>query len=207
MNKREYTRAKELIIKEYGIAEYEQNVPVNESAKRLVELRKAYLANKKEIEKTKALAEEIQKIAPRDIKAVPIPERLINTAWLVSFTDTQKAIINQWLLNTEQTSKEIAVAVGSTVQAVNATMSLEAFNILRLRLSVAWMDSLPLKAAKAVDDLLGCDVPNTKFNAAKMTLLHAGIIKQDSIDNTTKNEAALDPETLERLRKLGDQLL
>jgi hypothetical protein len=208
MNKKEYERMKQEVINQLGKPEYDLSVPVNESAKKLEELKNAFIKSQAEAKKTKELAKHLKKLAPSDIKMVRLPEELLRSEWLVSFTENQRAIIKQWMTNVKQTSKEIADAVNTTVPAVNATKSLEAFKMLRGYLSIAHLDLMSFEAISRAHELLYSKNESVSKDVAFKLLINAGWLKQDSVEQIIKTDkTVLDKDLQEKYKALGDQIL
>lgn len=208
MNKKEYEALKLAVIKEFGPAEYDMGIPANDSAKRLAELKQGYIKAKDEVKKTKKLAEQINKLSPNDITGCYYPEELLRPEWLVSFSEVQRAIVKQWMKGIDQTAKEIAEAANTTVPAVNATKSLEAFKMLRAYLNTAFKDQLPFPALFKLKQLLHSENESVAKDVAKMILLDAGLFKPDSIEQVIKTDKTVLYKDLQAKLKLeGDAIL
>jgi hypothetical protein len=209
MNKEEHDKQKELIISQYGKPEWDMGDPVNESAKKLVELRQSYAKAKSDINKTKRLAENVKELTSSlpQLKNVVIPDEIIRNEWLITFNELQKQIVTQWSKNIKQNVSEIAIACKCTNQQVKQTLGLEAFQHLRSKLANAYKDLLPLEASAALRDCLYSQTENVRFNAIKMVLVDAGIYKDQNSEPIKPVESVLDKETQEKLRKLGDHLI
>jgi hypothetical protein len=210
MTKTEYTKLKAEIVKQYGQPVYELNQAINESARKLVEVKLAYLKEKHEVEKTRQLIKDVKQIAiPTESDFIAVPEELLKESWLSPFDEGQRQLIRLWLSDISQTAKALAEATGQDIKAVRATMSSEAFKLLRGHLALAYKGLLPLEASAALRGLLKCKTENVVLQAAKLVLIDAGLYKGESLDitNNKPKEVLLDAATEEKLRKLGNELL
>lgn len=209
MTEQEYKDSKAAIIAQYGTPEWELNNPVNECATKLFALRNAYLKHKEEVKQTKRLANTVRAITENvSTRFVPIPEEVIRHEWLVAFNEKQQRIVKQWSTNIKQTPKQIADALNIPTEQVRNTMSLEAFHLLRRHLTLGAKELLPLESILAIRDVLASSNDATKLKAALTVLIDQGFIKaQVDTDTMDKTSVALDNETLERLRKLGNELI
>lgn len=210
MKKTEYNQLKASIIKQYGPPLYDMNKPYNESATKLVELKQRFLSEQKEAEKTKQLITDIKDLdIPLNKESINVPEELLKETWLTPFSNDGKKIIKQWLLDITQRTKEISEATGIEKDVVRATMSSEAFKLLRGHLALAYKQILPLEASAALRTLLQSKTDNVVLQAAKLILIDAGIYKGESLDmNITKpTTVVLDEATEEKLRKLGNDIM
>lgn len=208
MDKEQYNKEKELILKAFGKPDYDMGSPVNEAAVKLVELRNLYAKSRAEITKTKKLAEGVKELKEfRGIDATIVPDELVRAEWLISFTDLQKTIVRQWLTNIKQTPESIAETLKTTKAAVTTTLSLEAFKMLRGHLALAYKELLPLEASAALRDCLSSPTENVRFNAIKLILIDAGLYRDDKSTDSEPKDKVLDAETERRLKALGDKVL
>ncbi len=209
MKKTEYNLLKASIIKEFGHPEWELNKPINESATKLQELKYRFTKENREIVELKQLAADVKDIEIKESISFTIPEEILKDSWLTPFTDEQKAVINQWLLDISQTKPDIAKAVNCTIPVVRSTFRCEAFKALRKHLELAFKPLLPLEALATLRTLMRSKTENVALQAAKLVLIDAGLYKGESLDVTQHKttEVVLDPETEEKLRKLGNQVL
>lgn len=209
MTRTEYNKLKAGIIQVHGQPEWELNKPVNPSAVALQDLKTKYLAELYQTNKTKKLVKDVNALAIPDNAPVIVPDELLKESWLTPFNDKQKDIIRTWIQDISQSSREIAEATGQEIRAVRATLSCEAFKMLRGHLALAYKGLLPLEASAALRALLRSKTDNVVLQAAKLVLLDAGLYKGDSLEVTAiqSKDVKLDPATEERLRKLGNEVL
>lgn len=210
MTKQEYKNQQEIIINEFGKPEYDMHEPVNESAKRLTELKQAYLKARNEAEKHKKLADTVKVITENvQYKHQAVPDDVIRPEYLAAFNEKQKRIINQWGKNINQSAKQISDELNISTLEVKAVFTLAAFKILKLNLTRAVLDTvLPLPAVLTLKECLQSDNPSVKLNALKLVLINVGLLKDTTESNVDKpSQIAFDKETEEQLRKLGSQIL
>lgn len=202
-----YKKQKELIIKQYGQPERDfDRTPLNESAKRIDQLNAVKLQAYNEDKQAKKLLRLSAKIKENKAFVVQVPEQLIRAEWLITFTEPQKLIITQWLKNTEQTPKQIADAIASTIPAVRTLMSLEAFKMLKAHLAQAYKELLPIPALARLRELLFSDNESVSKDIAKLVLMDAGLFKPEMAE-ATKTEKSMDAETEKKLKELADRML
>jgi hypothetical protein len=208
MDKLEYEKSKANIIKQFGQPEYDMSDPVNESAKKLVELKNLYLKGLNDAVKAEKLEKNIKEI----VKALPglsrpVPQEVVRAEYLVAFTEKQKEVVHQWFKNVGQSIEAIAVATGNTETFVKNTMSLEAFKALRLNLTKGLLEVTNLEAIIALRECLNSKQDNIKFNAAELFLRDQGILKDKQPDTVIKNEVVLDKDKMDELNAQANKLL
>lgn len=209
MTKVEYNKLKALIIKSHGLPEYELNKPVNESASRLVELKRQFISENQEVLELKRLTKDVKDIEIAEQIDLVIPEEIVKESWLTPFDTEQRTVVKQWLNDISQTKQQIADATGFTMPLVRATFRSDAFKALRKHLELAFKPLLPLEALATLRTLLRSKTENVALQAAKLVLIDAGLYKGESLDlNVTKpTDVMLDDATIDKLRKLGDQAI
>ena len=204
MTKKEYMKQQELIRTQYGKDEYDANgMPINDSAKRLVALKLSYEASVIKQDKLKVLKEEAKEA--EEIKAVEIPDYLARPEWLQSFTEDEKQIALEWLKNTKQTPKEIAIKLDKNLAKVKAVFSLEAFNIFRVQICRAYINSIQPEVVAGLIKLVNAKTESVALKACEILAHEFGILKQVSGEEKD-NSALLSLEKAKELEELGNQL-
>lgn len=206
---KEYIKQKELIEAQYGKAEFDyDHSPLNESAKKLLDLKYSIARSKAEAEKNKKLAETVKAITQNVAnKFVPVPEEIIRHEWLAAFNEKQQRIIKCWISNIKQTPKQIADYLNIPTEQVKNTMSLEAFHVLRKHLTIACKEMLPLESILALRDVIASSQDATKLKAALTILMDVGYLKTTQIGDAEPHQVVLDKDTEAKLRELGDKVL
>lgn len=207
MNQKEYNLTKQEILTQYGKPEYDLFEPVNESAKKLKELRRLYARSKQDLKRTAEVTLAIKKLAPLGLKASVVPEELVRPEWLVPFNKEQLAVIRQWLMNTRQGVDAIARIVKVTPNFVKQVLQSQSFRMLDMHLRQAYKEMLPLEAWARLRECFDSDNPNVKLNATKLILIDSGDIKPVQDENINKPPEMLDPDLQEKLRQKGDRLI
>lgn len=205
MNQKEYNNTKQAILKQYGVPEYDLFEPVNESAKKLKELRKLYAKSRQDLKKAAEIALAVKHLAPLALKPVVIPEEIVRPEWLVAFSKEGLQVVQQWLMNTRQGATAISKILKMTPAFVKQVLQSEAFMILNGQLRKAHKEMMPLESWIRLRECLDSDNHSVKYNAAKLSLMDSGDIAPMQEDAGSKDKV-FDPDTEARLRELGNKL-
>ena len=200
MDKLEYLKLKHDVINRFGKPEYDLGEPINESAKELKKLYKAYKSDemvKRNADKKQALDEKEQKQVVKQYRltqAVPID---LSENDLQAFTPKEREIIIDYFHNTNLTPTEL-VRSGFSVQKIVALMRSGPFTVL---------------AARVFEYLMPIEVRNAALKAVRegdKRLIErfaeqTGVLKNQEI-NMNINKPLEDPELLKKLKDIGDSI-
>ncbi len=209
MNDKDYIKLQSEIIRQHGSPEWELNMPVNESARKLRALKIARQKERLEVEATKELLAEFKEIDVPSADPMSVPDQIVKDSWLTPFDSDQKRIVLQWLENIKQDPDQLASATNLDRKVVKQTLRSEAFKLLRTHLELAYKSLAKLEAVIKLRQLANSRDEKIAFQASKLIANDAGLYKGESLDVTEHRpqEVLLDAKTEEKLRKLGDQLL
>lgn len=204
MTKKEYIKQQELIESSYGKPSWDVNgMPLNESAKKLLELKQAFDKAVNQMDKLKQLKDQAKEA--KEIAAIEIQDYLVRPEWMISFSEDEKRVVLQWITNTKQTPKEMAVLLDLPLSKVKAVLGLEAFKVFREHVNRAYLSSLQTEAIAALHSLLSGRNESIKFNVAQLILSEANILSRTiRSDNTV--ESTLLPEDPKTWEELGNEL-
>lgn len=205
MDKQDFELARDEIIKVFGKPEYDMNDPVNESAKRLVALRREYassLAKNKRQAKLGILpvfnsqeAKEIETEARRYNRAVPL---YLTDADLAPFTPEERELLMTHFENQGLSDKELSKIHNKfTVHQVSAFLRSGKYYALAARVSEYIM---PVKLRAALFKLV--DAGNQKI--IERLSEHYGLMKAQQTDININKPIEGSPELIQKLKELGD---
>ena len=173
---------------------------MNESAKKIKELRSAFKSEKMKEqhearrEMEKSFGREIQ-----DAKSYPAKPVYVDDHDLKGFTDIEKAVIEAYYENRDQNHQQLAKSFGIARQTVTALFNSAQFKALAVKYYEFVMPSkLRLATEKLVD--AGHEKTILRLNE------HYGIIKAEKMDLNVTNKPIEDPEALQLLKELGEKM-
>lgn len=192
MTNEEYIKAKEDIITQYGKPEWDNFEPVNESAKKLKELRHKRASDSRAENKLKEAAEiAISDSVIKHSRSIPIE---LTEQDLAPFDEKEKLILQAYFDNMNLTAKQLAKLCGCQVQKVASLWRSGPFLVLFER---AFNYCAPMEVKAAI--LKGIRAGNTQITLRVAE--HYSILKAEEIKITKPIE---DIEALKRLKEIGD---
>lgn len=173
--------------------------PLNESAKRIAELRKQYKSEKMKVqhEERKALEQQLGADL-KTVERIPAKPIYIDDIDLKGFTPVEAAIIEGYYENRDLNQQQLAKQFNVHRQTITKLFKSAKFNILRVKYHEYVMpNKLMLGYEKLVD--------NGHEKAIMLGLVHYGILKPERTDINITSKPIEDPEALKLLQELGDK--
>ena len=199
MNKQELDKQISDIEALLGKADFDfDRTPLNESAKKIKELRSQYQSEmkRKQWEEAKAVK---NFLSPEDVKAtkdLPAPPIYLEEHDLKGFTGVEAAIIEAYFENRNLNHQQLAKQFSVPRQTITALMHSTKFNLLRVKYTDM---ELPADVRLALGKLVKAGDQKTVLRLAE----HYGIIKAEKQDVNITNKPIEDLEIIKLLQELG----
>lgn len=207
MTPEEYEAQKKIIEAQHGKAEFDYDqTPLNEAARLVGHLKMYGLRANQKKQREKKIKKIVTEYRDEIVGTVEDLTHLLKQEFMVSFKPHERQVIEAWIKNTEAGFKEIADAAHSTVGAVKAIMSLDAFKILKRQVLQEYKRSLDFRALYACKRLLSSQNEAVAKDIAKLLLIDAGVFKLTEIDPEDKTELVMDKDKEQELHDRADKL-
>ncbi len=175
--------------------------PLNESAKKIKELRSQFKSEKMKEQHAakKALEQSFNADERKLVESLPAKPIYIEEHDLKGFSELERAIIEGYYENRSLNQQELARRFNVPRQTITALFHSTKFNLLRIKY---YEFTMPSKLMLATEKLVDAGHEKTILRLNE----HYGIIKAERSDINITSKPIDDPEAMKMLKELGDKL-